>query len=72
VVFTLGRRSRSAETGDVEIHEEATMHTTVDEQRARNRTADRRADLTEDVLYLSVLFAAIVVIAAIIVAAFVV
>ena len=48
------------------------MHTTVDEQRARNRTTDRRADLTEDLAYLSILFAAVVVIVAIIVAAFVI
>jgi hypothetical protein len=48
------------------------MRTTVDEQRARNRTTDRRADLAEDVAYIVVLFSGIVLAVAIVVAAFVI
>jgi len=48
------------------------MRTTVDEQRARNRTTDRRADLTEDVAYAVMLFSGIVMVLAIAVAAFVI
>jgi hypothetical protein len=52
--------------------EEATMHTTIDEQRAKNRTTDRRADLAEGLAYLVVLFSGIVIAVAIAVAAFVI
>lgn len=48
------------------------MRTTVDEQRARNRTADRRADLAEDLAFVVMLFSGIVMAVAIVVAAFVI
>jgi hypothetical protein len=48
------------------------MRTTVDEQRARGRTTDRRADLAEDVAFLVMLFSGIVMVVAIVVAAFVI
>jgi hypothetical protein len=48
------------------------MRSTVEEQRARNRTTDRRADLTEDAAYLVVLLSGIIVVVAIIFAAFVI
>ena len=48
------------------------MRTTVDEQRARNRTTDRRADLAEDVAFVVMLFSGIVLVVAIVAAAFVI
>jgi len=48
------------------------MRTTVDEQRAHNRTTDRRAGLAEDVAFVVMLFSGIVLAVAIVVAAFVI
>jgi hypothetical protein len=48
------------------------MRTTVEEQKAKNRTMDRRADLMEDLAYLVMLFSGIVLAVAIAVAAFVI
>jgi hypothetical protein len=72
VVCTLGASFAPAETRGVHLREELTMRTTVDEQRARDRTTDRRADLTEDVAFVVMLFSGIVLVVAIVVAAFVI
>jgi hypothetical protein len=72
VVCTLGALFAPAETRSVHICEELTMRTTVDEQRARNRTTDRRADLAEDLAFVVMLFSGIVMAVAIVVAAFVI
>jgi hypothetical protein len=72
VICTLGALFAPAETGSVHIREELTMRTIVDEQRARNRTADRRADLAEALAFVVMLFSGIVMAVAIVVAAFVI
>jgi hypothetical protein len=72
VVCTLGASFAPTETRGVHLREELTMRTTVDEQRARDRTTDRRADLAEDVAFVVMLFSGIVLVVAIVVAAFVI
>jgi hypothetical protein len=72
VVCTLGAPLAPAETLGVHLREELTMRTTVDEQRARDRTTDRRADLAEDAAFVVMLFSGIVLVVAIVVAAFVI
>jgi hypothetical protein len=71
VVCALGELFARAETPGLHSREEATVHTTVDERRAGNRT-DRRVDLAYNACYLVVLFSGVVLMAALIVAAFVI
>jgi hypothetical protein len=72
VVCTLGATDAPAETRGVHLREELTMRTTVEQQRTRDRTTDRRAYLAEDVAFLVMLFSGIVMVVAIVVAAFVI
>jgi hypothetical protein len=72
VVCALGELFARAETPGLHSREEATVHTTVDERGAANRTTDRRADLATAACYLVVVFSGVVLMVVLTVAAFVI